>query len=118
MKRDWSAEGMEYILIQPADDPESDKTTKQLQKNGQYLFDLCEDGARLKSVKFGSRTCVELKCIINFGEAAAGWWDISHNMHLLWRNNFLWMCDCMVVRETLKYKGNILQIFRWAQELS
>ena len=55
LKTDWSAEGIGWILMQPADDAESTKATKTLLKTGECLFDLCKDGARLRPIKFVSR---------------------------------------------------------------
>ena len=57
LNTDWSAEGMVRISMQPADDVESERTTKILLDTGECLFDLCKDGARLRPVKFGSRSC-------------------------------------------------------------
>ena len=35
LKTDWSAEGMSWILMQPADDEESKKSTNKLFANGE-----------------------------------------------------------------------------------
>ena len=119
LKTDWSAEGMGWILMQPADDSDSQHATKLLMKTGQCLFDLNKDGPRLRPVQFGSRSCTdfERKYHSFVGEAAAGRWAISQNRHYLWGNNFWWMCDCTAVKEILEYEGTISQICRWAQEL-
>ena len=57
LKTDWSAEGMGWILMQPADDAESLKAAVLLKKTGECLFDLSMAGARLKPIFFGSRSC-------------------------------------------------------------
>ena len=56
---DWSAEGMGWIMMQPADDVESLKATKLLLKTGKFLFDLICNGARLHPTGFGSKCCLE-----------------------------------------------------------
>ena len=55
LKIDWSAEGMGWIMMQPADDDESVAATKTLLETGEYLFDLTRSRARLRSAGFGSR---------------------------------------------------------------
>ena len=40
LKTDWSAEGMGWILMQPANDVESEKAAKIVLKSGECLFDL------------------------------------------------------------------------------
>ena len=60
-KIDWSVEGMGWILMQPADDPESIQATTNLLETGECLFDLNKDGARLRPVFFGSRSCTEFE---------------------------------------------------------
>ena len=106
-------------LMQPADNVESVKATKELLKSGEFLFDLCKDGAHLRSVRFGSRVCTdfERKYHLFVGESAAERWEISQNRHYLWGNNFWWMCDCAAFKEILEYERSISQICRWAQEL-
>ena len=119
LKTDWSAEGMGFILMQPADDNESKTATAQLQKNGTCLFDLSMNGARLKPVRFGSRSCTDTER--NFhsfvGEAAAGRWAIAQNRRYLWGSHFYWICDCSAMREILEYQGTIAMVQRWSQEL-
>ena len=110
---------MGWILMQPADDVESVRATKELLKTGNCLFDLCKNGPRLQPVQVGSRSCTdfERKYHSFVGEAAAGRWAISHNRHYLWGNNVWWMCDCAAVKEVLEYEGTISQVSRWSQEL-
>ena len=88
--KDWSAKGMGWILMQPADDFDSTEATIKLQKTGECLFDLCKNGARLRPVSFGSRSCTdfERKYHSFVGEEYAGRCDISQNRHYLWGNNF------------------------------
>ena len=74
IKTNWSAEGIGWILMQPAGDTDSTKTTKLLLETGEYLFDLCKDGPRLQPVQFGSRSCTEFERKYHsfVGEAATG----------------------------------------------
>ena len=100
---------MGWILMQPENDVEYEKATKILLKYGEWLFDLCKDGARLRLIKFESRyfTDFERKYHSFVGEVAAERWAISQNRHYLWCNNFWWMCDCAAIKEFLEYEGNI-----------
>ena len=50
--RPWFASGMEYILIQADDSPQSLKAAQILENTGDCLFDLSLDGPRLRSVFF------------------------------------------------------------------
>ena len=43
--------------MQPANDDESVKAAQHLRKTGIFLFDLSLQGARLKPIAFGSRSC-------------------------------------------------------------
>ena len=81
LKTDWSARGMSWILMQPADDDASVKATATLKKTGDFLFDLDMEGPRLKHIKYGSRACTTgEKWFHSFiGEAAAGRWGIGQN---------------------------------------
>ena len=74
LKTDWISEGMGWILIQPADDEESTKVATILKETGKCLFDLTKNGARLKPVAFGSRSCNanEVKIHSFTGEGACG----------------------------------------------
>ena len=119
LKTDWSAEGMGWIMMQPADDDESIAATKILLETGECLFDLTKNGARLRPTGFGSRACLpqESKYHSFVGEAACGRWAIGQNRKYLWGVRFWWMCDCKAVREILEYSGVIDMICRWAQEL-
>ena len=54
LKTHWSAEGVGWILMQPADDEESQKATAHLKNTGEVIFDLFRHGVRLKPVAFGS----------------------------------------------------------------
>ena len=110
---------MGWILMQPADDSDSQQATKLLMETGQCLFDLNKDGPRLRLIQFGSRSCTgfEHKYHSFVGEAAAVRWTISQNRHYLWGNNFWLVCDCIAIKEILEYEGTISQIYCWAQEL-
>ena len=48
LKTDWSSEGMGWILVQPANDDESQAASKKVLASGKCLFDLSKHGARLK----------------------------------------------------------------------
>ena len=61
---------MGCILMQPADDEESIKTTKLLWETGKCLFDLTRGGARLRQTGFGSRCCLPK------GEKTLLWWKL------------------------------------------
>ena len=119
LKTDWSSEGMAYILMQPSDDAESQKAMKLLEKSGICKFELSKDGARLKPVSFGSRSCNDNERYLHSftGEVACGRWAISQNRKYLWGCHFYWLCDCSAVKEVLEYDGTIPMICRWAQEL-
>jgi len=119
LKTDWSAEGMGWIMMQPADDAESTAATTLLLKTGECKFDLTKGGARLRPTGFGSRCCLpqERKYHSFVGEAACGRWAISQNRRYLWGAHFWWICDCLAIKEILDYDGPIAMIYRWAQEL-
>ena len=119
IKTDWSAEGMGWILMQPADDEQSIAASMTLSSGGKCLFELSKNGARLQPIAFGSRACtgLERKFHSFVGEAACGRWAISQNRMYLWGSHFYWMCDCAAVKEILDYDGNISMVCRWAQEL-
>ena len=61
LKSDWSAEGIGYILMQPANDKASVEATGLLLKTGECLFDTTKSGARLQPILFGSRCCTGLE---------------------------------------------------------
>ena len=61
LKTYWSAEGTGWIMIQPADDEESQTATAHLKKNGYCLFYLCKNGARLKPVALGYCSCNDME---------------------------------------------------------
>ena len=61
LKIDWIAEGMRWILMQPANDIESTKATKTLLKCGECTFDFSKDGARLRPIRFGSSACTDFE---------------------------------------------------------
>ena len=107
LKTDWSAEGMGWILMQPADDNESVEATKQLQSGGKCLFDLTLKGVGLKPIGFGSRasTALERKYQSMVGETVCGRWAISQNKTYLWGSHFYWMCDCTAVKEPWNMEG-------------
>ncbi len=119
LKTDWSAEGMGWILMQPADDEESQRASTLLLQSGECLFDLCKNGARLRPIAFGSRACTDMERKLHsfLGEIACGRWAIGQNRRFLWGCFFYWMCDCSAVKEVLHYEGSISYVCRWSQEL-
>ena len=80
---------MGWIIIQPADDEESTKATALLQKTDECYFELTKDGARLKSIAFGSRGCNDSGQKFHYfvGEAACSRWAIAQNRKYLWGNH-------------------------------
>ena len=74
LKTDWSSYGMGWILMQPAQDKISKDAVKLLETTGECIFDISTDGARLKPITFGSRSCtiMESKLHSFTGEAACG----------------------------------------------
>ena len=119
LKTDWSSCGMGWILMQPAQDKMSKDAVNLLETKGECLFDMSPNGARLKPIAFGSRSCtaVESKLHSFTGEAACGRWAIAQNKRFLWGKHFYWLCDCAAIKEILDYSGSIAMICRWAQEL-
>ena len=117
LKTDWSADGMAWILIQPAKCDKSAEAAEHLDSTGERLFDMDLNGARLKPVSYGSRafTNTEQKFHSFVGEAASGQWAIGWNRQHLWGCHLYWMCDCKYIEEILEYTGNIAMIQRWAQ---
>ena len=110
---------MGWVLVQPANDVESLAASKILTTTGECKFDLSKNGARLKPIAFGSRSCTIIeKCFHSFtGEAASGQWSIGQNRRYLWGCHFWWMCDCSAIKEILEYSGTMPMVCRWAQEL-
>ena len=105
--------------MQPSDDADSIAVTALLKKTGNCKFDLSINGACLKPIAFGSRSCNDNeKNFHSFtGEGACGRWAITQNRKYLWGCHFYWLCDCSAVKEILEYSGSIPMICRWAQEL-
>ena len=119
LKTDWAGTGMGWILMQPDNSDASIAALALLRSEGICKFDLTMNGARLRPIRFGSRSCTERECHFHsfVGEAACGRWGISQNRKFLWGSEFFWLCDCSAVKEILEYVGPIHQIRRWAQEL-
>jgi hypothetical protein len=119
LKTDWSASGMSYVFMQPADDPSSRKTHLILEAGGPNTFDELMTGARLRPVRFGSRRCTDRERHFHsfVGEAVTGRWAIGQCRRYLWGGHFYWLCDCNSLKELLDYTGNIHQICCIAQEL-
>ena len=119
VKTDWSANGMGWILMQPANSDKSKLALAKLYATGICDFDVTMGGARLRPVRFGSRRCTEREQHYHsfVDEAGCGRRAISQNRKFLWGAEFFWMCDCSAMKEILEYSGPIHQIRRWAQEL-
>jgi hypothetical protein len=90
LKTDWSAVGMSYVLMQPADDPSSKRALEILQTGGQNTFDELMTGARLRPVRFGSRRCTTREQHFHsfVGEAVTGRWAIGQCRRYLWGGHF------------------------------
>ena len=103
LKTDWSAEGMDWILMQPADDQESQKTTARLKTTGERWFELSKHGAHLKLVAFGSWSCDDMESKYHYftDEVAAGRFEIGKNCRFLWGCFFYWLCDCSAVKDNI-----------------
>ena len=56
LKPDWSDGGMEYILMQPDNSPESLAAILHIESTGEYFFDCKRSGPRLMPTVFNSRT--------------------------------------------------------------
>jgi len=119
LKTDWAGTGMGWILMQPDNSDASKAALALLRSEGICQFDLTMNGARLRPIRFGSRSCTERECHYHsfVGEAGCGRWAISQNRKFLWGSEFFWLCDCSAIKEILEYDGPIHQIRRWAQEL-
>jgi hypothetical protein len=119
LKTDWAGTGMGWILMQPDNSEASKVALALLRSEGICTFDLTMNGARLRPIRFGSRSCTERERHYHsfVGEAACGRWAIGQNRKFLWGSEFYWLCDCSAVKEILEYDGPIHQIRRWAQEL-
>ena len=65
---------MAWILMQPAKDDESTKSSAHLDITGKCLFDMNLNGARLKPISYESLVCIymELKIHSFVSEAASG----------------------------------------------
>ena len=86
---------------------------------GECLFYLSKNGARLKPIAFGSRSCTSVEKSFHYftGESASGRWSIGQNRRYLWGCHFWWICDCSAIKEVLEYNGTILMVYRWVQKL-
>ena len=82
---DWSSKFMGWILMEPADDVDSIAAAVHLKKTGNCLFDISLDGARPKTIAFGSRSCNgnEQNVYSFIGEGACGCWDIAQNKKII-----------------------------------
>ena len=83
--------------MQPADDYDSLKAAAHLAKNRICLFELSKNGARLKLIAFGSRSCNDNKKHSFTGEGACGW-AIGQTRKYLCGCHFYWICDCSTVK--------------------
>ena len=119
LKTDWSARGMGFILMQPADDDASRAALETLRTTGVVEFDTLMSGGRLQPVRFGSRRCSDRESHFHSftGEIAAFRWAIAILRVYLWGIHFYWICDCSAVKEVVEYTGDIHQVRRWSQEL-
>ena len=86
---------------------------------GECLFYLSKNGARLKPIAFGSRSCTSVEKSFHYftGESASGGWSIGQDRRYLWGCHFWWICDCSAIKEVLEHNGTIPMVCRWVQEL-
>ena len=91
---------MGWILMQLARDDSSKAALVSLSLTGECVFDLSPDGARLKPIAFGSRSCTlaESKLHSCTGETVCRRWAIAQNKKFLWGKHFYWLCDCATVK--------------------
>ena len=91
---------MAWILIQPDDDEESNKSAKKLVATGECDFDVEKNVSRLWPVSYVLSSCtnMEKKFHSFVGESAAGRWGISQNRHYLLGTHLYWMCECKAVQ--------------------
>ena len=90
LKIDWIVRGMSWILMQPADDPESLKSTHTLLTEETFLFELAADVSRLRPVQYVSLACIDKeRWFRSFtGELYCGIWAIGQNKKDLWVSFF------------------------------
>ena len=115
---DWSAGGMDYILIHPDDSSDSIAVITYIADTGECLFGLSLDRPRLRPVLCGSRSNLFYESDYHsfVGEVACGRWRIAVCRKYLWGSQFYWLCNWNAVKEVLEYQGSIHQLKRWSRE--
>lgn len=119
LKTDWRSLGFSFILMQPADDPTSQKASVKLCAGEGCDFDLSMEGPRLQPFHCGMRACrgTEEHYHSFVGESAALRWAIAKNKSYLWGSRFYCLCDMKSLDKLLEYDGPIHCLRRWAQDL-
>jgi len=120
LKTDWSAVGMDFIIMQTNNDKVSLDALELLRTTGENNFDKSMNSPRLRPILFGSRkyTATESHYHSFVGEVATGRWAISENRAYFWGTHFYWICGMKTVYKILNYEGPIHLISRWEQEIS
>ena len=115
LKKDWSASGVGFIIMQPNIDKVSLTALKVLQTTGENTSDVNLKGARLRAILFVSRKCTEVESHHhNFvGEVATSRWAISKNRVYFWGSRFYWLCDMKIGYSILNYDRHLRIIRRW-----
>ena len=109
LKTDWSSLGMSFILMQPDDDRNSQKSLQKLLNKGICDFDLSPTGPRLRAISSGMRKCTNGESHYHsfVGEIAALRWAIAKNKLYLWGATFFVLCDMKTTYRILEYDGPI-----------
>lgn len=101
LKTYWSSKGMGWVLIQPADDEGSIKSSLYPRSTGECVSELTKNCAKLEPIAFGSRSynVNERNFHLFNSEGAFGQWAITQNRKYLWGYHFYWLCDYSTVKE-------------------
>ena len=119
LKTDWSATGVEFIIMQPATDKVYVEALRALRETGENKSDCSLEGPRLRPILFGSRICIETESYYYsfVGEVSTSRWAILENRIYFWGTHFYWLCDMKTMYKILSYDGPIHTLRRWTQEL-
>ena len=115
LQTDWSATGMNYILMQPDDRTEARSATYKLVNKGEWNFDLSSDSTRLIPVLLNNRSCTAIEKHYHgfVGEIVCGQWGINMKKRYLWGAHFYWLCDMKTTYKIMYYTGLIHILRRW-----
>ena len=119
LKKDWSAIGMGFIIMQPAIDATSLQALNILRSTWENKFDCRLNGPRLRPILFGSRKSTETESHYHsfVGEVETGQWAISENRVYFWMTPFYWLCDTKIIYKILNYDKPVYTLRWWVQEL-